>query len=84
MPGHKHAALMLEYAKDCETDAEAFKNWEVNTGDNNWDTLIRHPAWAIRCEYRRKPKPVSPWTKVKRDAKIIVDGHIRRFPLLKH
>ena len=56
---HPHARLMMEYAKDCLTDSEAWRNWECRfTQDASWRTLDRHPNWVFFLFYRRKPNKV--------------------------
>ena len=55
---HPHAGLMMEYAKDCLTDSEAWRNWEYRfTSDEPWKDLDYHPNWSIDS-YRRKPDKV--------------------------
>ena len=56
---HPHAGLMMEYAKDCLTDSEAWRNWECRlASDESWKDLDRHPNWFIYMTYRRKPNKV--------------------------
>ena len=56
---HPHAGLMMEYAKDCLTDSEAWRNWEYRyTSDEPWKDLNCHPNWFIDRTYRRKPNKV--------------------------
>lgn len=56
---HPHAGLMIEYAKDCLTDIEAWRNWECHiASDDRWAALDRHPNWFIDRNYRRKPDKV--------------------------
>ena len=56
---HPHAGLMMEYAKDCLTDSEAWRNWEYRyISDKPWKDLVHHPAWCINLIYRRKPDKV--------------------------
>ena len=55
----KHAALMLQYAKDwAETDAP-WKRWEVTSHRNEWVALFGHPRWNEESEYRRKPRTLT-------------------------
>ena len=55
----KHAALMLQYAKDwAETDAP-WKRWEVTSHRNEWVALFGHPRWNEESEYRRKPHTLT-------------------------
>ena len=56
---HPHALLMMEYAKDCLTDSEAWRNWECHfASDESWQTLDRHPSWVFLLSYRRKPNKI--------------------------
>ena len=57
---HPHAELMMEYAKDCLTDSEAWRNWEHRFASNDrWDALGRHPNWFIDKIYRRKQRVIK-------------------------
>lgn len=52
---HPHAGLMIEYAKECLTDSEAWRNWEYRfTPYASWQTLGGHPNWFMDVTYRRK------------------------------
>ena len=56
---HPHAELMMEYAKDCLADSEAWRNWECRfASDESWVNLERHPNWYTYIIYRRKPNKV--------------------------
>ena len=56
---HPHAELMMEYAKDCLTDSEAWRNWECRfVSDESWTNLEHHPKWSPHIIYRRKPTKV--------------------------
>jgi hypothetical protein len=57
--GHKHADLMMEYAKDCKKNAEAYLNWEVKYNGSRWKILSKNPEWHKNAEYRRKPKTIN-------------------------
>jgi hypothetical protein len=53
---HKHAQLMMEYAKDAAETDKPWRRWEFRTGDEEpWMQFSRHPEWDINHEYRRKP-----------------------------
>lgn len=56
MTAHKHAALMLQYAKDWAETAEPWKRWEVTSHRGEWVALFGHPCWKEESEYRRKPR----------------------------
>ena len=61
MSGHKHAELMLEYAKDASTNKSPWELWEYKTHDDNiWVSSESHPSWKETNEYRRKPVKWSP------------------------
>ena len=56
---HPHAGLMMEYAKDCLTDSEAWRNWECRfASEESWHNFGGHPKWLIDVSYRRKPNKV--------------------------
>ena len=69
MTAHKHAALMLQYAKDAmETDRPS-ERWEW-FDDKSWYPCSNPPVWEVNMKYRRKqqiirvgrhefPKPVE-------------------------
>ena len=57
---HPHAELMMEYAKDCLTDSEEWRNREHRFASNDrWDALGRNPNWFIDRNYRRKQRVVK-------------------------
>ena len=58
MAKHKHAALMLQYAKDWAETEEPWKRWEVTSHRNEWVALCGHPYWRAESEYRRKQKVI--------------------------
>jgi hypothetical protein len=61
MSGHKHADLMLEYAKDALTNENPWKLWELRLdGSYEWSVLHANPEWRSDFEYRRKPVKWSP------------------------
>ena len=59
MAKHKHAALMLQYAKDWAETDEPWKRWEVTSHRNEWVALFGHPYWKEESEYRRKPRTLT-------------------------
>ena len=59
MAKHKHAALMLQYAKDWAETEEPWKRWEVTSHRNEWVALCGHPYWKEESEYRRKPRTMT-------------------------
>lgn len=64
-PAHKHAALMLEYAKDAAESKTPWVKWEHRPVGYNayfgrrveydWKPISDHPEWNTELEYRRKP-----------------------------
>lgn len=64
MTAHKHAALMLQYAKDAMETDEPWERWEWrNTyhygDDDQWKQLSFHPVWNMDSEFRRKPETIK-------------------------
>ena len=59
MTKHKHAALMLQYAKDWAETDEPWKRWEVTSHRDEWVALCGHPYWKEESEYRRKPRTLT-------------------------
>lgn len=53
--GHKHAALMAEYAKDAAKTDEPWLLWEYKY-KGEWYPLTAHASWSVKNEYRRKPE----------------------------
>ncbi len=52
---HKHADLMLEYAKQAQVSEEPWRNWEVSyEGEGVWFDISVQPSWAINKEFRMK------------------------------
>lgn len=60
MSGHKHAELMLEYAKDAAKTDKPWELWEGKHDYGDWETLGSNPSWSKSFEYRRKPVKWSP------------------------
>ena len=58
MAKHKHAELMLQYAKDWAETDEPWKRWEVTSHRDEWVALCGHPYWNEKHEYRRKQKVI--------------------------
>lgn len=59
MTAHKHAALMLQYAKDAAETDKPWERWEwrdINT--NRFVTCNQHPSWNVNCGFRRKPQVI--------------------------
>ena len=58
--GHKHASLMLEYAKDALSNEKPWNDWEFRSSvGSDWASLPSHPEWDLQREYRRKPSTVT-------------------------
>ena len=54
--GHVHAASMVLYAQDALEVDNPWERWEYkNETRTVFEPIIRHPAWTILSEYRRKP-----------------------------
>ncbi len=57
---HKHADLMLEYAKQAQVSEEPWRNWEVSyEGEGVWFDISVHPSWDINKEFRMKKKTIN-------------------------
>lgn len=64
MTAHKHAALMLQYAKDAMETDKPWERWEISEsktkiGDewvDEWEDLTETPDWNPAVGYRRKSK----------------------------
>ena len=57
---HKHADLMLEYAKQAQESEEPWRNWEVSyDGKGVWFGVSVQPSWNINREYRMKKKTIN-------------------------
>lgn len=64
MTAHKHAALMLQYAKDAMETDKPWELWEVRMAANVqpnavFERLSYHPGWHTSNEYRRKPQTIK-------------------------
>jgi len=59
MKPHKHAELMMEYAKDAMETETPWERWEYF--DNQvWRPLRQvYPIWFTNTQYRRKPKTIN-------------------------
>jgi len=59
MTAYKHAALMLQYAKDAAETDKPWERWEwrdINT--NQFITCNQHPSWSLNGGFRRKPQVI--------------------------
>lgn len=62
MSGHKHAALMAEYAKDAAETDKPWERWEwYGQISNKWRACNSHPTWDENSQFRRKPRPLEAW-----------------------
>lgn len=64
MAGHKHAALMAEYAKDAAETERPWERWEHDNGTSGeiWSEFKNSaigPSWFDGYQYRRKPKTIT-------------------------
>lgn len=59
MTAHKHAALMLQYAKDAAETDKPWERWEYRTPDGGWWDMDSSPCWDEEAEYRRKPSVIK-------------------------
>ena len=57
MTAHKHAALMLQYAKDAAETDKPWERWEFNP-NGTWRPCGNNPGWFTDSEYRRKPQVI--------------------------
>ena len=56
---HKHADVMLEYAKDARESDTPWINWEyMHEISNGWQPLSYNPTWNHTVIYRRKVKTI--------------------------
>ena len=63
--GHKHAALMAEYAKDAAETDKPWERWEYRGESDKWQPLAyNNPSWNPSLEYRRKPQPLELWVNI--------------------
>ena len=51
---HKHADLMLEYAKQAQENECPWMNWERSYNGVVWEDLLSTPAWNENIMYRVK------------------------------
>ena len=58
MTAHKHAALMLQYAKDAMETDRPWERWEV-AAPNEWKGCEVSPSWSEDHNYRRKPETIK-------------------------
>ena len=57
---HKHAELMMEYARDAMETVQPWKRWEFKfEGEDDWNGLEEPAVWRKDCEYRHKPRTVN-------------------------
>lgn len=57
MAKHKHAELMMEYAKDAMESETPWEGWQrFHLGHKHWTDMSRAPTWNPEMEYRRRPK----------------------------
>ena len=56
---HKHADLMLEYAKQAQESEEPWRNWEMSREGICWVSVDSNPSWNINREYRMKKKTIN-------------------------
>ena len=58
---HKHAELMMEYAKDALETDKPWERWEhKNQVSDEWRTFTHcHPDWNQDRFYRRKPRTIN-------------------------
>lgn len=58
MTAHKHAALMLQYAKDAMETDRPWERWEW-FDDKSWYPCSNPPVWEANMKYRRKPEIIK-------------------------
>lgn len=58
MTAHKHADLMLQYAKDAMETDRPWERWEVKIKNGEWCELNGNPNWVEDWGYRRKPQVI--------------------------
>ena len=56
MAKHKHAELMMEYAKDAMESETPWKGWQCSLDSKWWTDMDMAPTWDPEMEYRRRPK----------------------------
>lgn len=69
MTAHKHAALMLQYAKDAMETDKPWERWEYSDTStlnqhgekirDDWYDCGENPDWHPGVKYRRKPKTIK-------------------------
>lgn len=63
MAGHKHAALMADYAKDAAETERPWERWESRINlpghGSSWRGHAAALAWDDDREYRRKPRTLT-------------------------
>lgn len=50
---HKHAGLMLRYARDAAERPDPWTLWQTKIPGTGWVPLVDNPAWREQAEYRR-------------------------------
>jgi hypothetical protein len=59
MTAHKHADLMLLYAKDAAETDKPWERWEWrDKSDAEFLACQQHPSWKLNHDYRRKPQVI--------------------------
>lgn len=58
MTAHKHAALMLQYARDAMETDKPWERWEW-FDDKSWYPCSNPPVWEVNMKYRRKPQTIK-------------------------
>ncbi len=58
MTAHKHAAMMLQYAKDAMETDRPWERWEFTRG-GAWQPCENNPEWFADKNYRRKPEMIK-------------------------
>ena len=58
---NKRAKLIEQYAKDWSENDRPWELWETDrvAADGVWNTLMGHPAWSDKCNYRRKKQTIN-------------------------
>src|SRR5699024_8221817 len=51
---HKHAAMMLKYARDAAERPDPWTLWQTKIPGEGWVDLTDNPAWYEHTEYRRR------------------------------
>lgn len=69
MTAHKHAALMLQYAKDAMETDKPWERWEYSDTStlnqhgekvrDDWYDCGENPDWRPSVQYRRKPQTIK-------------------------